>query len=556
MTLYDWIRLYEKTTKKSKINIKKVGDPVDDPEFDVSDDDLNIGPTKKYSDPVHSAKLLDNKSTLAADVDITPKMPSLKDFIEDDVGYLENELDGSDDELDVMDEPSESKTKEDQSFCPGHPQYRTHKAYLKCENSFIVPNFLPNTLPRGDRGDREYYCCTMLTFFKPWRSGRNLKSKLDSWDKSFTAHEFTKRQLEIMKFFNVRYECLDARDDYSAQRDKEGEDKIKYQWATSDVIGALDDMHDTEAYAGADFEIQQQYDGYEEEPFNVLGKRGKYRKEAMAVAERTLNVSGWLDPSPDGLPDVGPLEPIKPGVEQSGKLWREAVLAKKQEILQEKVKHIPVESGVKASAHQFKPNVVEGVDQEYIDKMYNVTDPSDDDLISSTIKEYLLNSEQERAFCIIANHATMKNPTKLRMYLGGMGGTGKSQVIKALMHFFEIRKENHRFLVVAPTGAAAALLNGSTYHSVLGINDGEFISAKSLAQIRAKLDGVDYIFLDEVSMLSCHDMYKISSQCAKARGEYNEPFGGINFIFAGDFAQLPPECSSIIFWKCWYTGRF
>ena len=105
-------------------------------------------------------------------------------------------------------------------------------------------------------------------------------------------------------------------------------------------------------------------------------------------------------------------------------------------------------------------------------------------------------------------------------------------------------KEDYRFLVVAPTGAAAALLNGSTYHSVLGINDGEFISAKSLAQIRAKLDKVDYIFLDEVSMLSCHDLYKISSQCVKARGEHNEPFGGINFIFAGDFTQLPPAMNA------------
>src|SRR5258705_8929614 len=93
--------------------------------------------------------------------------------------------------------------------------------------------------------------------------------------------------------------------------------------------------------------------------------------------------------------------------------------------------------------------------------------------------------------------------------VGGMGGTGKSQVIKAIMSFFDKCKENHHFLVVAPTGATTALQNGSTYHSVLGINDGEFISAKSLAQIRAKLDGVDYIFLDEVSMLSCHDMYKI-----------------------------------------------
>jgi hypothetical protein len=39
-------------------------------------------------------------------------------------------------------------------------------------------------------------------------------------------------------------------------------------------------------------------------------------------------------------------------------------------------------------------------------------------------------------------------------------------------------------------------------------------------------------------------MYKISSQCAKARGEHNEPFGGINFIFAGDFAQLPPAMNA------------
>jgi len=39
-------------------------------------------------------------------------------------------------------------------------------------------------------------------------------------------------------------------------------------------------------------------------------------------------------------------------------------------------------------------------------------------------------------------------------------------------------------------------------------------------------------------------MYKISCQCAKARGEHNEAFGGINFIFAGDFAQLPPAMNA------------
>jgi hypothetical protein len=41
-------------------------------------------------------------------------------------------------------------------------------------------------------------------------------------------------------------------------------------------------------------------------------------------------------------------------------------------------------------------------------------------------------------------------------------------------------------------------------------------------------------------MISCKDLYKISAQCAKAHAIYNEAFGGINFLFSGDFAQLPP----------------
>ena len=91
---------------------------------------------------------------------------------------------------------------------------------------------------------------------------------------------------------------------------------------------------------------------------------------------------------------------------------------------------------------------------------------------------------------------------------------------------------------MAPTGSGAALLAGYTYHSLLGIND-SCPGIRNMAQIRSKLDGVDYMFLDEVSMLSCHDMYKICSQMAKAFNNRDAPFGGKNIIFSGDFAQLP-----------------
>ena len=55
------------------------------------------------------------------------------------------------------------------------------------------------------------------------------------------------------------------------------------------------------------------------------------------------------------------------------------------------------------------------------------------------------------------------------MYLGGMGGTGKSQSIKALMHFFKLKNESDHFTVLASTRIATALLNESTYHSFLGV---------------------------------------------------------------------------------------
>ena len=87
----------------------------------------------------------------------------------------------------------------------------------------------------------------------------------------------------------------------------------------------------------------------------------------------------------------------------------------------------------------------------------------------NTIVNFSLNEEQKRAFYIIANHASDTCPEQLKMYLGGMGGTGKTQVIKALILMFDHRQENHRFIVLASTGTAAALLNESTYHLILGI---------------------------------------------------------------------------------------
>ncbi|KAF9031157.1 hypothetical protein BJ165DRAFT_1319745, partial [Panaeolus papilionaceus] len=135
----------------------------------------------------------------------------------------------------------------------------------------------------------------------------------------------------------------------------------------------------------------------------------------------------------------------------------------------------------------------------YLQKTFNGATADGQKYAELSIKEFQLNKEQERAFRIIANHANCTNPEQLQMYIGGMGGTGKSQILKSLIQFFEKRDEKYRFITVAPTGSAAALLGGSTYHSAFGINSR--MSDRQLGPIKARLIGVEYIFLDEVSML-------------------------------------------------------
>ena len=58
--------------------------------------------------------------------------------------------------------------------------------------------------------------------------------------------------------------------------------------------------------------------------------------------------------------------------------------------------------------------------------------------------------------------------------------------------------------------------------------------------IRARLKAVDYVFIDEISMVDCQALYNISGSMNMAMSIEDAAFAGKNMIFAGDFAQLPP----------------
>ncbi len=64
-------------------------------------------------------------------------------------------------------------------------------------------------------------------------------------------------------------------------------------------------------------------------------------------------------------------------------------------------------------------------------------------LMTEVSNMFSLNKEQDRAFHIVSQHSICPISDQLRMYIGGMSGTGKSQVIKALSEFFNQRKESN-----------------------------------------------------------------------------------------------------------------
>jgi hypothetical protein len=93
------------------------------------------------------------------------------------------------------------------------------------------------------------------------------------------------------------------------------------------------------------------------------------------------------------------------------------------------------------------------------------------------------------------------------------------------------------------TGIAARNIKGMTLHASLGLSRVDK-GAKDEVQLNknAKVafwEGVDYIIIDEVSMVSCSLLYDISKALSDAKGNPS-PFGGINVIFAGVFTQLQP----------------
>ncbi|MBL7545286.1 MAG: AAA family ATPase [Bdellovibrionaceae bacterium] len=128
------------------------------------------------------------------------------------------------------------------------------------------------------------------------------------------------------------------------------------------------------------------------------------------------------------------------------------------------------------------------------------------------------------------------------VFLTGAAGSGKSFLIRKFLEQFD---DKNLFPVLASTGAAAVLVGGRTFHSFfgLGIMEGGpervFEKAKKDGRLRKRINKVEGIIIDEISMIS-GDVLDLAERIARHARENEHPFGGLRVIAVGDFAQLPP----------------
>ncbi len=135
----------------------------------------------------------------------------------------------------------------------------------------------------------------------------------------------------------------------------------------------------------------------------------------------------------------------------------------------------------------------------------------------------------------------VQKESQLLLYIPGEGGVGKSWIVKGIELGFLLLSRRADLVLVAPIGAAASNIEGSTIHICLGIgvryNQGRSNKVSSMWIQRYAL------IIDEVSMVELDMLSNIAKQLAKARGLLSESttmFGVLPIvILIRDFYQFP-----------------
>jgi hypothetical protein len=422
-------------------------------------------------------------------------------------------------------------------FLSGHKE--SDRKHVRLRKQEVIPVPIGPAMPRRDQAEGlTRYCRLMLLLFKPWRIVSDLRDACTSWESTFEVLKegLSIDHVRVMDNMQVLHECRDSRNDHMQTRMRE---RSRGNAGSSSFDGTPG--NDVE-----EIDMTEVLEHLEDIDRMSSRKQEEASKDAQECIEELTN-AGFFNTLSDPLPSGSG------GVEADVAVANDELLEDEWRDVYEKRKAAWKHETTHWDGDDVAPapmiNCVLDVDIAMEDvALIASTETAGDPgamldagaAMRQVAEKWTLNKEQRRAFEIVAQHTMEDKPEQLLMYLGGPGGTGKSRVVNALRNFFELRGQTRRFRLAAYTGVAAKNIGGATLHALLQLSESaRNMSAKTKKDLAAMWDGVDYLFIDELSMLGCEMLHNISRALTEAKGT-TVAFGGVNIILAGDFAQLPP----------------
>lgn len=128
---------------------------------------------------------------------------------------------------------------------------------------------------------------------------------------------------------------------------------------------------------------------------------------------------------------------------------------------------------------------------------------------------------------------------KKNIFVTGHAGTGKSYILSKL------KEKIPKLVITSTTGIAAVNVKGQTLHSWAGVGicnrpiDQTVEKILKKSSVKNQIQKCQILAIDEISMLDIRTFEYVDAVLRQVRNN-DEPFGGIQVIFIGDFFQLPP----------------
>ncbi|PPQ74557.1 hypothetical protein CVT26_007815 [Gymnopilus dilepis] len=452
--------------------------------------------------------------------------------------------------------------KSSDTFAAEHPQKDTHRM---CKRSKpVIPVIVGPYLPKrqGSVESELLWCRQILLLFKPWREANDIKGREETFltaYQAFEEHTMNPDHKRIIENMCLLSECKDACSALSGRN-------FNVEQSLADNETAFVATHGE--HNQADIEVEEDLQEWKEklssDVFRIFENTWQepsteeegLEYECSDVLTSTVGqqVSSAFDACMKNCYSVGLVheetsEQFSAAIhgEEMKKLKAIMTLKRKRRLDTEDTDN-PRPSQKTKLIHSTEPFVdIHALSDRAVD--WNTVYQN---IVENVIREMnlLSNADQLDAFMTVANHLAEENPQQLLMFVSGVGGTGKSHVIKAIVRLFENANKRKSLLLGAPTGSAALLIGGSTLHSLILETTGAS-RTKNMSLLTAIWKGVKYLIIDEVSMLGAKFLSKLCNAMRQAKGD--EPaqcrsiFGGVNVIFMGDLCQLKPPKQNALY---------